>query len=115
MGIASFSVTHERKEVVQFTEVYYEEPNALLIPLPMEESKLMAFTKPFHSFVWLGLCLLMILVPLVLWLIREIRIRCRRLPYQQHHRRSSNSTKIVQDFQSVFAVLASQREYKYSS
>ncbi len=53
MGVAPFSVTQERKEVVQFTEIYYEEPNALLIPLPMEESKLMAFTKPFHSLVWL--------------------------------------------------------------
>lgn len=112
MGVAPFSVTHERKEVVQFTEIYYEEPNTLLIPLPMEESKLMAFTKPFHSLVWLGLCLLMILVPLVLWLITEIRTRrYKRRPYEQHQHCSSSCPKIVQTFQSVFAVLVSQREY----
>lgn len=112
MGIAPFSVTYERKEVVQFTEIYYEEPNALMIPPPMEDSnKLMAFTKPFHSLVWLGLCLSMILVPLVLWLITKIFTGyIRKRPYQQqYHHRSSNSAKVVRNFQSVFAVLVSQR------
>ncbi len=110
MGIAPFTVTYDRKKVIGFTEIYAEEPRILLIPLPMEDSRLLAFTKPFQSLVWLGLCLMMILVPLILWLITDISDRNRKRPDRQHS--SSHYTKIVEKFQSVFAVLVSQREYK---
>ena len=107
MGIAPFSVTYERKQVVDFTEIYDEEPNALLIPPPMEDSsRLLAFTKPFQSLVSLGLCFMMIFVPIILWLLTEMNDRKR--PINERHQ-SSNYTKIVEKFQSVFAVLVSQR------
>ena len=108
MGIAPFTITYDRRKVIDFTEIYAEEPRILLIPLPMEDSRLLAFTKPFQSVVWLGLCLLMILVPLILWLITDIFDR-KRKRHDQH--RSLNYTKFVEKFQPVFAVLVSQREY----
>jgi len=113
MSVSPFYVTHGRRKVVDFTEIFYVDPNALLIPLPMEDSRLLAFTKPFHSLVWIGLCLTIIFVPIILWLLTAIifdRNNVRQLPDEQHeHRRPSKFTNIFQKLQSVFAVLVSQR------
>ncbi len=108
MGIGPFTVTYDRKKVVDFTEIYTEDPRTILIPIPMEDSRLLAFTKPFQSLVWLGICLMMILVPLILLFFDRNRKRRDQQLHQQ--RLSSNFTKIVEKFQSVFAVLVSQRE-----
>ena len=110
MAIGPFTITYDRKKVVDFTEIYTEDPRIILIPIPMEDSRLLAFTKPFQSLVWLGICLMMILVPLILLFISEIIDRNRKRPDQQLQRRPSNFTKIVEKFQSVFAVSVSQRE-----
>lgn len=109
MGVSPFYVTHGRKKVVDFTEIFDVDPNALLIPLPMEDSKLLAFFEPFHSFVWIGLCLILILVPIILWLVTQAFDQNRRSPDKQHENRPSNYTNIIQKLQSVFAVLVSQR------
>jgi len=112
MGVSPFYVTYGRRKVVDFTEIFDEDPNALLIPAPMEDSRLLAFIKPFHRLVWLGLCLLIILVPITLWLVTEFFDRYQQCPDQLNdHRRPPNYSKFVQKLQSVFAVLVSQREY----
>ncbi len=114
MGIAPFSITLDRKKVVDFTEIYAEEPNALLIPPPMEDSRLLAFTKPFHSLVWLGLFLVMILVPSSLWMLTKIIDRRYRQSFSNQQNYSSpfslNRVSIMEQFQSVYAVLVSQRK-----
>ena len=105
MGIGPFSINYDRRKVVDFTEIYTEDPRIILIPIPMEDSRLLAFTKPFQSLVWLGICLMMTLVPLILFGID----RDRKHHDQQLQHRPSIFTKIVEQFQSVFAVLVSQR------
>ena len=114
MGIAPFSITLDRKKVVDFTEIYAEEPNAILIPPPMEDSRLLAFTKPFHSLVWLGLFLVMILVPSSLWMLTKIIDRRYRQSFINQQNYSSpfslNRVSIMEQFQSVYAVLVSQRK-----
>lgn len=103
MGIGSFSVTYARKQVVDFTESYHQEPTALLIPPPMEDNRLLTCMKPFQILVWVALFSAMIFVPLTSWLITKIT--------NQFHRSlhgSSSSSLIMRQFQSVYAVLVLQ-------
>ena len=111
MGIGSFSVTYARKQVVDFTESYHQEPTALLIPPPMEDNRLLACTKPFQILVWMALFSAIIFVLLISWFIIKIT-------NQFHHRSSRSSSNsasiklIIQHFQSVYAVLVSQCKEK---
>jgi hypothetical protein len=110
MGIAAFSVTYARKQVVDFTEIFSNEHAALLIPPPMEENRLIACAKPFQILVWLGLFLSMILVAIIMWFLTKIIERYR--PYRHYqYRPSSNLVLLVQQFQSVYAVSVSQCKY----
>jgi glutamate receptor, ionotropic, invertebrate len=68
MGAGPFTVTEARQEVVDFTMAYYEETTAILTPPPMEDTKILACTKPFQVEVWIALLMVMILFPLILWI-----------------------------------------------
>ena len=48
IGLGPFSVTHSRSKVVDFSVGFYEDGNAILIPPPAEETRLLACTKPFR-------------------------------------------------------------------
>jgi hypothetical protein len=48
IGLGPFSVTHSRSKVVDFSVGFYEDGNAILIPPPAEENRLLACTKPFR-------------------------------------------------------------------
>ncbi len=47
MGIGPFSFTLARQKVIDFTVGHSEEPTSILIPPPVEESKLLSCSKPF--------------------------------------------------------------------
>jgi hypothetical protein len=48
IGLGPFSVTHSRSKVVDFSVGFYEDGNAILIPPPAVENRLLACTKPFR-------------------------------------------------------------------
>jgi hypothetical protein len=48
LGAAALSVTQSRAQVIDFTTPFYEEPTAILIPSPREDSKIFACFKPFE-------------------------------------------------------------------
>jgi hypothetical protein len=48
LGAAALSVTQSRTQVIDFTTPFYEEPTAILIPSPREDSKIFACFKPFQ-------------------------------------------------------------------
>ncbi len=48
VGAGPFSVTYSRAKVVDFTVSFYEEPTAILVPPPTEDTALLACTRPFQ-------------------------------------------------------------------
>ena len=48
MGVQSFSFTHNRNKVVDYTVAMYEESLTILIPPPIPESRLFTCVRPFQ-------------------------------------------------------------------
>lgn len=67
VGIGSFSVTHARYQVIDFSVPFYEESSAILTPAPVRGNQSSAFIKPFHLQVWLILIAILGLLPLIMW------------------------------------------------
>nr|CAH0102805.1 unnamed protein product [Daphnia galeata] len=67
IGLGPFSVTHSRSKVVDFSVGFYEDGNAILIPPPAVENRLLACTKPFRLETWLTLMLFATILPVILW------------------------------------------------
>ncbi|EFX79723.1 hypothetical protein DAPPUDRAFT_103904 [Daphnia pulex] len=57
-----FIPTPERKKVVDFAYFLSAEPQAMVVPRPGEEPRLLAFIRPFQSSVWLLILIASILV-----------------------------------------------------
>ena len=53
MALGSFSITHSRYQVVDFSIGFYEETKAILIPPPKVESRLFECIRPFHWQVYI--------------------------------------------------------------
>ncbi len=112
MGIGSFSVTYARKQVVDFTESYHQEPTALLIPPPMEDNRLLACTKPFQILVWMALFSAIIFVLLISWLIIKITNQFHHRSLRGSSNRAPSFKLIIQQIQTVYAILVSQCKEK---
>ena len=89
MGAGSFSVTFERQQIVDFTQGFFVEPTRILIPPPIEATRLLACARPFrievvqttinvlfyHGYietknlqVWIGLLCVVGLLPFFIWI-----------------------------------------------
>ena len=48
MGVQGLSFSYARYQVVDFTITYYQESTTILIPPPIEESRLFVCIRPFQ-------------------------------------------------------------------
>ncbi|XP_046444793.1 glutamate receptor ionotropic, delta-1-like isoform X1 [Daphnia pulex] len=98
VGIGSFSVTHVRNRVVDFTVAYYEESSGILIPAPTLGKQTSAFVKPFHFRVWIILIAILGILPCIMWVQSKILAKAKM----------SMARKREQRFMLVYGVLLTQ-------
>lgn len=72
VGIGSFSVTHVRHRVIDFTVAYYEESSGILIPAPIHGKQNSAFIKPFDFRVWVVLIAILGILPFITWIQSKV-------------------------------------------
>ncbi|XP_057377911.1 glutamate receptor ionotropic, delta-2-like isoform X2 [Daphnia carinata] len=78
VGIGSFSVTHARHQVVDFTVAYYEESSGIMIPAPIRGKQLSTFIKPFQLQVWMILMGILVVLPFVMWIQSKLLTKVQR-------------------------------------
>lgn len=102
MGIGSFSVTHVRHQVVDFTVAYYEESSAIMIPAPISGKQLSTFIKPFQFQVWMILIAILAVLPFIMWILSKLLAKVQRPKVK----------KCQKQLMFVYGVLMTQCKYK---
>ena len=118
MGVDPFTLTFARQKAVDFTESFFEEPQTILIPAPVEETRLLSCARPFQSQVnranyilhikaisflrqvWIALALLILLLPLIIWALSKCFIAAGLV--------NINPIRLKQHFIFVYGVLLTQ-------
>ncbi|XP_069181977.1 glutamate receptor ionotropic, delta-1 [Procambarus clarkii] len=62
LGVAPFTITLERAQVIEFTFPYHVEPSAILTPAVRQSRKITAFLDPFHYQVWLAIAATLVIL-----------------------------------------------------
>jgi len=71
VAAAAFAVSHERRQVVNFTEALDIQPYAFMYRRPKQLSKALLFISPFTPYVWLGIGVLTLLIGPFLYLVHR--------------------------------------------
>ena len=68
MGITPFTITHERSAVMTFSTPLTQIYHSLFIKNPAETFNYLAYIEPMHWLSWVGIFLLIVTVPQILFL-----------------------------------------------
>ncbi|XP_047486802.1 LOW QUALITY PROTEIN: ionotropic receptor 93a-like [Penaeus chinensis] len=71
MGVASFSVSEQRMEVINFTSTIDRQPYTFMIARPKELSRVMLFMEPFANDTWILIAITVLVMGPILFLINR--------------------------------------------
>ena len=71
IAAASFAVSQERQQVVNFTSSIDLQPYSFLYRRPKEISRAGIFIKPFTPFVWLCVTVVMLMMGPIIWIVHR--------------------------------------------
>ncbi|XP_042864338.1 ionotropic receptor 93a-like [Penaeus japonicus] len=71
LGVASFSVSEQRSEVINFTSTIDRQPYTFMIARPKELSRVMLFMEPFANDTWILIAITVLVMGPILFLVNR--------------------------------------------